>query len=161
METYNRLAATIKPEYPLATAISLWENTTALMTDSVEKNLHIGEGTAEKLQSQHVPLHLLCKSHPVEGFNRSNLAVLAEIEKKVDFRTSLETINPAVRSFLRGKSIVECAISSILNLLSHDKSASSTNQADLFGHILEREKVVKHMAMYYHDKQKKRATLYN
>ena len=149
VETYSRLSATITNEFSSATPRNLWEKTTALMTDSVEKNLKISEGTAEKLNSEHIPLHLLCKSHPVEGFDRSNLAVLAEIEKGVDFRATLESINPAVRSFLRGKSIVECAISSILSLVSHEKSASSTNQADLFDHILERENVVKHMAMYY------------
>ena len=49
----------------------------------------------------------------------------------------------------RGKSVVECAIISILSLISHDKSATSTNQADLFDHILEREGAVKHVAMYY------------
>ena len=149
VETFQRLSATIKQECPLGTAKSLWEKITAIMTDSVEKNLRIEEGAAEQLQSEHVPLHLLCKSHPVEAFDRSNLSVLAEIEKKVKFRESLETINPAVRSFLRGKSVVECAITSILSLISHDKSASSTNQAELFDHILEREGVVKHIAMYY------------
>ena len=97
------------------------------MTDSVEKNMLIGEGTAEKLQSEHIPLHLLYKSHSVEAFDRSNLSFLADIEKKVTFRESLEAINPAVRSFLRGKSVVECAIISILSLISHDKSANSTN----------------------------------
>ena len=51
--------------------------------------------------------------------------------------------------FSGGKSVVECAIISILSLISHDKSATSTNQADLFDHILEREGAVKHVAMYY------------
>ena len=55
METLQRLSATIRLEYPLATAKSLWEKTIALMTDSVEKNLRIGQGTAEQLQSEHFP----------------------------------------------------------------------------------------------------------
>ena len=147
VETYQRLAAAI--DNSSVTAKTLWEKTTALMTDSVKKNLHIGEGAAKTLQSNHVPLHLLCKSHPVEAFDRSNLAVLSNIENSLGFRKSLETLNPAVRSFLRGKSVVECAINSILTLVSHDKSATSTNQADLFDHILEREGQVKHIAMYY------------
>ena len=149
VETYERLCETLKQSDSSSSARLLWENTTALMTDSVEKNLHIGEGVAEKLQSDHVPMHLLCKSHTVEAFDRSNLSVLSGIEKKIDFRQSLEMMNPAVRSFLRGKSVVECAITSILNLVSHDKSATSTNQAELFDHILEREGAVKHVSMYY------------
>ena len=78
------------------------------MTDSVGKKLLIGEGVAENLHTEHVPLHLLCKSHPVEAFDRSNLAVLAEIEKKLEFRKSLETMNPGVRSFLRGINLESC-----------------------------------------------------
>ena len=59
-------------------------------------------------------------------------------------------MNPAVKSFLCGKtSIVEAAITSILSLVSHVKSAHSTNQADLFDYILQREGQVKHIAMYY------------
>ena len=35
-----------------------------------------------------------------------------------------------------------------MNLISHDKSASSTNQADLFDFILQREIQVKHISLY-------------
>ena len=55
-----------------------------------------------------------------------------------------------MKSFLRGKtSIVEEAITSILSLVSHDKSSHSTNQADLFDYILQREGQVKYIAKYY------------
>ena len=127
----------------------LWEKTTTIITDSVSKNHKIGEGTAEALQSAHVQYHLFCKSHTVEGFDRSNLSVLAK-KKELGFREKLQTINPAVKSFLRGKTtVVAAAITSILSLVSHDKSAHSTNQADLFDYILQREGQVKHIAMYY------------
>ena len=69
VETYNRLAATIDTDEHPVSAKMLWEKTTALMTDSVSKNLIIGEGVAENLQSLHVPIHFLCKSHPVEAFD--------------------------------------------------------------------------------------------
>ena len=150
VETFQRLTATISAEEHPVSAKMLWEKTTALMTDSVSKNLNIGEGVAECLLSTYVPYHLLCKAHPVEAFDRSNLAVLASIEKEVAFRQKLEMMNPAVKSFLRGKtSVVEAAMSSILSLVSHDKSANSTNQADLFDFILQRENQVNHIAMYY------------
>ena len=59
-------------------------------------------------------------------------------------------MNPNVKSFLRGKtSIVEAAITSILSLVSHDKSSHSTNHADLFDYILQREGQVKHIEIYY------------
>ena len=64
----------------------LWEKTTAIMTDLVSKNHKLGEGTAEALQSAHVPYHLFCKSHRVEGFDRSNMSVLASVEKELGFR---------------------------------------------------------------------------
>ena len=62
----------------------------------------------------------------------------------------MERINPAVESFLRGKkSVAEAAITSILSFVSHDKSAHSTNLADLFDFILQRENKVNSVAMYY------------
>ena len=72
--------------------------------------------------------------------------MLADLEQSLKLREAVESINPGVRSFLRGeKSVVLCAIKSILNFVSHDKSASSTNQADLFDMILQRENKVKHL----------------
>ena len=86
----------------------------------------------------------------MEVFDHSNLSVLAEIETKLDFRKKLQNLNPSVKPFLRGKkSITECAISSILSLVSHEKSAHSTNQADLFDYILNRENQVKHLGIYH------------
>ena len=97
-----------------------------------------------------LPNHLLCESDPVEAFDRSNLSVLAAIENNLEFRLKLGSINPGVKSFLRGKTtVVECAITSILNLVSHEKSARSSNQADLFDFILPRENQVEHIAMYH------------
>lgn len=54
-------------------------------------------------------------------------------------------MNPAVKAFLCGStSIIETAITSISSLVNHEKSTCSTNQANLFDHIL-----IKHIAMYY------------
>ena len=69
VETYKRLVATINAEELAISAKLLWENTTSIMTDSVSKNLYIGDGVAEVLQSSHIPYHLLCKPHPVEAFD--------------------------------------------------------------------------------------------
>ena len=97
------------------------------------KNLKIEDGVADVLKSDYKPYYLLCKSHLLEAFDRSNIEVLSTIENQLNFSEKLESIIPSVRSFLRGeKCVAVCGIKSILNLISHDKSASSTNQADLF-----------------------------
>ena len=101
------------------------------MTDSVSKNLEIEDGVADVLKSNYKPYHMLCKFHLVETFDRSNIEVLSTIENQLNFKEKLESTNPSVRSFLCGeKCVAVCGIKSILNLISHYKSASSTNQAD-------------------------------
>ena len=132
VETYVRLALTTTSTDQAVSANDLWKKATAIMTDSVSKNLKIEDRVAEVLKSNYKPYHLLCKSHLVE--------VLSTIENQLHFREKLESINPPVRSFLRGeKCVAVYGIKSILNLISHDKSASSTNQADLFDFILQRK----------------------
>ena len=75
--------------------------------------------------------------------------MLANLENKLDFRHILTSICPATISFLRGeKSIALAGIKSISSFVSHDKSAASTNQADLFDFVLEREGKVKHLSLY-------------
>ena len=133
LETLERLAFLVNGKGEKTTAKELWEKINIIMTDSVEKNLHIEEEIAAALGSSQIPLHLLCKAHTVEALDRSNIDVLAKIESGLKFREALESINPGIKSFLRGeKSVVLCAIKSILNFVSHDKSSSSTNQAEFF-----------------------------
>ena len=75
---------------------------------------------------------------------------MASVEKQLQFREKLVTINNSVFPFLRGmQSVVQAGIRSILNLISLDKSASSTNQADLFDFVLQRENKGKHIALYH------------
>ena len=101
VETMKRLAvAATSSDLP---AKKLWENLYAIMTDSVSKNLHIEDLIANSLGSTHKPLHLLCKSHTVEKLDECNLDVLARFEKKVKQREVLESINPRLKSFFRGK----------------------------------------------------------
>ena len=100
-ETYKRLAICVTSksvDTPVA-AKDLWEKTSVIMTDSVEKNLKIEDGIAASLGSTYKPLHTLCKAHTVEALDRSNLAVLAKMEHKIKFRQALESINPGVKSF--------------------------------------------------------------
>ena len=65
------------------------------------------------------------------------IEVLSEIEKELQLRERFEMLNPGKKSFLRGeKSVAIYGIKSILNLISHHKSASSINQAHLFDSFL-------------------------
>ena len=72
------MAATINAEELAISAKLLWEKTMLVVTDSVSKNLQIGDGVAEVLQLRHTLYHL-CKSHFVEAFDCSNIHVLDNI----------------------------------------------------------------------------------
>ena len=125
------------------TVKKLWDNTAIIMTDSVKKNLLIEKknGIAAGLGSSHIPLHFLCKDHTLEALDRLNINALASLEGSFKFREALESINPGVKSLLKGeKLVVLCAMKPILNFVSHDKS-SSTNQAELFDCPPERKQI--------------------
>ena len=144
VETYEHLALN-----EVITPPELWVKITAIMTDSLNKNLKIEDGVADALKMNYKPYHLLCKSHLVETCYRSMIEVSSDIEKELQLRERFEMLNPSVKSSLRGeKSVAICGIKSTLNLISHNKSASSTNQADLFDFILQRENQVKHIWLY-------------
>ena len=150
VETFKRLSAALSIlENEQIEPSDLWEKIDALMTDSVSKNLGIEETIPHALGSEHHPYHLLCKSHTVEALDRSNLEVLSALEKKVNQQAVFKSINPALRSFFRGKAaLVEAGIDALLTLITHNKSANSCSQADLFDHICEREGVVKRIFLY-------------
>ena len=95
-ETFKRMAlATSIEEREKVTAKMLWENITFISTDSVSKNHFIGEGVAQRLQSSHVPIHVLCKSHTVEGLDRVSLKVLTNcLEVPLNLHGEMEKVNP-------------------------------------------------------------------
>ena len=78
----------------------LWEKIAALMTNSVAKNLLIEEQIANTLMSNHIPFHLICVSHTCEIFDKGNMFVLCEIERKIGLRELLISHIPMLRSFL-------------------------------------------------------------
>ena len=133
-------------EQPAAT---LWEKVYAIMTDSVSKNLKIEYGIGEYFGSMHKPIHLLCKPHTVEKLDSCNLVVIAKFENMVKQRDVLESINPQLKSFFRGKKTkVEAGIEALLKLVTHQHSGNTTSHADTFDHICEREGVVKRLFLY-------------
>ena len=78
VETFKRLA--IATGDSCVTAAKLWENIYALMTDAVKKNLHIEGEVAKQLESQHVPIHILCKLHTCEKLDGACTDSLVRVE---------------------------------------------------------------------------------
>ena len=97
----------------------LWEQTDAFLSESVAKSLLIDKTAAKSLNSTHEPYHILCKSHSVEN-------VLNELEQSMRLRNTLESVNPALKQFFRGKAaIVEAGIYVLFKLVTYVKSANS------------------------------------
>ena len=59
------------------------------------KNLEI-ENSIGITESDHRPLHLLCKSHTAETRDSTNQQVLSEVEKQ---KETSEAINPSLKVF--------------------------------------------------------------
>ena len=77
------------------------------------------------------------------------MEVLNEIEKSVKQQEIFEKINPALKSFFRDKkALVEAGIEALLPFVTHDKSAKSCCQANLFDFICEREGVSRRVFLY-------------
>ena len=65
-------------------------------------------------------------------------------------RNSLEKISPSLRPFLRGsKTVAVAGIKCLTNLVSNEKSSSSTSLLDEFNHIVERDHCTKSIALYH------------
>lgn len=60
-ENINRLAVLSQ-----TTPRKIFENVDAIMSDSASKNLNVGEVIAKEMETDHVPIHLLCGAHPAE-----------------------------------------------------------------------------------------------
>ena len=147
VETLKRLQVAANDES--WTAVGLWEQIDAVMTDAVSKNLKIEKVVAEQLGSKHVLYHLLCKSHVCERFDGDNLTTLAAIEDKIDLRVMIVKREPALKSFLRQKkSVVETALAALLKLVSHEGDGKTTSLAEQFDLILEEVGVYKSFSLY-------------
>ena len=126
-ETLKRvaLASSIESKSEI-TAKMLWEKVTFLSTDSVSKNHFIGEGVAERLHSSHVPIHVLCKSHTVEGLDRASLKVFTNsLEVPLNLRGEMEKVNPNLRSYFRNSTVVQAGMTALLKIVTPDTSANS------------------------------------
>lgn len=70
------------------------------------KNLEIENSIGITLESDHRPLHLLCKSHTAETRDSTNQQILSEVEKTVKQKETSEAINPSLKLFWKGKGLL-------------------------------------------------------
>ena len=147
IETFNRLSAAVSG---LKSAKELWEQVAAFMTDAVSKNLKVEIEVAAQLGSNHIPYHLLCKSHTCEKLDESNIQTLSIIENRIGLRKQLEQREPRLKSYLRSsKSIVAgTVIKALLKLVAREGDGKTTSIADDFDLILEEDKVYKTYSLY-------------
>ena len=137
-ETLRRLQFAIDGTVDHDRVVALWERIDAVMTDAVSKNLNVENSVADSLNSEHVPYHILCKSHTCERLDEDNLSTLAALEERLNLRDLILKREPLLKSFLRGsKSIVYCALVALLKLVSHEGDGKTTSLADQFDLILE------------------------
>lgn len=113
VEQLRRLALSIN-----STVQALWVKITAIMTDSVAKNLKIAGEIAAALESEHVPYQLLCCAHWCENVAKKCLEALYKVEEAVDLKSQVLSKMKTLAAFIRGKkSIVEVAIEAITKLV--------------------------------------------
>lgn len=95
----------------------LWEKITALMTDSVSKNMEIEKIIAQKLESLHIPLHLICQSHFCESLDRGVEKCLVAIDEKIGLEETVLSRMPELKSYVSHKSVTKAALDAISSLV--------------------------------------------
>jgi hypothetical protein len=146
IETFKRLATATNN---IVTSEMLWRKIDAFMTDAVSKNLKVEYLVAEELQSDHVPLHLLCKAHTCEKLDDCNENTLMKLEQRLSVRTTIEKREPRLKPFIRkSKTVVKAAIQALLQLVAKGGDGKSTSLADEFDLVLEEDGVSKSYSLY-------------
>lgn len=133
--------------------VKIWRRITAIMTDSVSKNLRISEQIADVLYSdlfepyKHVPYQLLCSAHWCENVDKKCLEVCAQIEEKLDLKQQLLKKMPGLAAFIRGKKIiVEIAIEACTSLVLN--TGKKTSMYKDFNRICEEDNLKRKMGGY-------------
>lgn len=95
----------------------IWETIYALMTDSVSKNMGIEKMTAELIESDHVPLHLICQSHFTENADRSISKALSEIEESLNLKEHILEKSPELSSFISSTPVTLACLNAVSSLI--------------------------------------------
>ena len=135
-ETRENLASLKLVILSLLSAVSnvpsdiLWNRITFTMTDSTIHNMEVDDMVAEALDTEHVPVHLLCQAHPASMFTREMQKVFKEVDQVLGpdkiFSTFAVTISEVQES------VMEQWIDCVTRLVTHDFDHKSWNYADQF-----------------------------
>ena len=71
------------------------------MTDAVTKKLKVEVEVSQALETDHVPIHILCKSHTCEKLNESCVNALIQVEQQLKMADLIVTRHPRLKSFVR------------------------------------------------------------
>ena len=89
---------------------------------------------SDRLASNHIPIHILCKSHTCEKLDECCIDALIEVESQ------FEHCRPQLKSFVRqSRCIAVCTITALLKLVANEESAKPTSLAKEFELILEED----------------------
>ena len=119
------------------------------MTDAVSKNLKVEVEVSRRLETDHIPIHILCKSHTCEKLDDSCISVLVKVEVLWKITNLIVQREPRLRSFVRqSRSVAMCAMKGLLTLVSNEASAKPTSLSKEFDLILEKDHVAKPLSLY-------------
>ena len=119
------------------------------MTDAVSKNLKVEAEVSKQLNTEHIPTHLLCRSHTCQKLDESCINTLTKVVQKLKMSEMISQMQPSLRSFIRqSKSVVLCAMTALLKLASHEESVKPTSLTKEFDIMLEEDNVTKLFSLY-------------
>ena len=146
LQTLNRLSVSLDN---LKSPCQLWENIDAFMTDAVTKNLKGEPAVSETLGTEHIPLHILCKSHTCEKLDEGCLHALMKVEQQLKMSELISKLQPQLKSFIcQNKCIAKSALTALLKLVSGEESGKPTSLAKEFNLALEERGLTKSLSLY-------------
>lgn len=120
------------------TATDIYNAVSFKVTDSTSHNFEVDEIVAAELGTEHIPVHLLCHTHPALMFNRKIVEVCSKIEKEIgpDKIYSAFLVNATTSH----DSVLEQYIDCTVRLVSSDFNHKSWNKSREFDIYLGEEK---------------------
>ena len=121
-------------------AKELWERIDAFMNDAARKNLKVEIEVAKMPRLDHVPLHLLCKSHTSEKIDLTNIQTVAKVEVKIGLWEKIVKREPQV-IFTTKCVVTVVVIPVLLKLVSRDADGKSSSFSEKFDLLLEEDEI--------------------
>ena len=120
------------------TAVDIYNAVSFKVTDATSHNFEVDEIVAAELGTEHIPIHLLCHTHPALMFNRKIVDVCSKIEKEIgpDKIYSAFLVNATTSH----DSVLEQYIDCTVRLVSSDFNHKSWNKSREFDIFLGEEK---------------------